>query len=102
MFAKLIISLIFLSNLTFAQSTKCESDTTINKIEFLKLKQMISECDDEMKQSLTQIKALEISIDVYKKRIQSLEDMLINRKNWDIKKCPKFKKRKKKSLQKFS
>jgi hypothetical protein len=96
------ILLILLSTITiFAQSQKCENDTLVNRIEFLKMRQIIEDCNDAQMGAITQIKTMEISIDVYKKRIKFLEDLLINREKFNIKKCPKFKKKKRRS-QKFT
>jgi hypothetical protein len=91
------ITLIFLFfSLSLASQKSCDSDTTINKIEFLKLKSLNQDCSDEITNYTIQMKSMEISLQAYKKRLAFLEDLLINRERYKIKKCPTFKKNKKK------
>jgi hypothetical protein len=86
---------LFLSLSLFAQKN-CENDTIVSKIEFLKLKSLNQDCDEEISNYATQLKAMEINLQVYKKRMEFLEDLLINREKNNIKKCPTFKKNRKK------
>lgn len=93
---KYIIIIFLFFSISLSAQKNCENDTTINKIEFLKLKSLNQDCSEEITNYVTQLKAMEISLQVYKKRLEFLEDLLINREKYTIKKCPKFKKNKKK------
>jgi hypothetical protein len=100
------IILFFLSaiKITQGQVISCNNDTTVNRMEFLRLKQLVQDCDDEMKQRLHRENQYEDLINVQQKRIKFLEDLVVNREDWIVKKCPKFKKTKKRRRlsQKFS
>jgi hypothetical protein len=90
----LTLLFLFLSISVFAQKN-CESDTTINKFELLKLKSLNQDCSEEISRYTNTIEKLEKSLSVYQKRIKFLEDLVIHREKYKIKKCPTFKKNKK-------
>jgi hypothetical protein len=90
----LTLLFLFLSLSVFSQKN-CENDTTINKFELLKLKSLNEECDEETSRYIDNIKQLEKTLTIYQKRIKFLEDLVIHRERFKIKKCPTFKKSKK-------
>ena len=84
---------LFLIFITFnLYGQKC--DTIINKTDYNKLLYLVNECDEEISNYQSKIKSLEIINKNNQQRIKFLEEMLINREKFIIKKCPKFKKRK--------
>lgn len=84
---------LFLIFITFnLYGQKC--DTIINKTDYNKLLYLVNGCDEEISNYQSKIKSLEIINKNNQQRIKFLEEMLINREKFIIKKCPTFKKRK--------
>lgn len=84
---------LFLIFITFnLYGQKC--DTIVNKTDYNKLLYLVNGCDEEISNYQSKIKSLEILNKNNQLRIKFLEEMLINREKFIIKKCPKFKKRK--------
>ncbi len=84
---------LFLIFITFnLYGQKC--DTIVNKTDYNKLLYLVNGCDEEISNYQSKIKSLEIINKNNQQRIKFLEEMLINREKFIIKKCPKFKKRK--------
>lgn len=85
--------------LHFNLYSQIECDTMINKTEFRKLVYLVNECDEEVSDYQERINQLENSLKVYQQRIRFLEELIISRENFKIKKCPRLSKKRKK--QKF-
>ena len=84
---------LFLIFITFnLYGQKC--DTIVNKTDYNKLLYLVNGCDEEISNYQSKIKSLEIINKNNQQRIKFLEEMLINREKFTIKKCPTFKKRK--------
>jgi protease II len=81
---KITLILLFLSFSIFAQKN-CESDTTINKYELLKLKSLNQECGEEVLRYINTINQLEKTLIASQKRLKFLEDMIIHRERYKIK-----------------
>ena len=86
---KQLILILFTLNL---YGQKC--DTLVNKTDYNKLLYLVNGCDEEISNYQSKIKSLEISNKNNQQRIKFLEEMLINREKFIIKKCPTFKRRK--------
>lgn len=85
--------------LHFNLYSQIECDTLVNKTEFRKLVYLVNECDEEVSDYQERINRLENSLKVYQQRIRFLEELIISRENFKIKKCPRLSKKRKK--QKF-
>ena len=94
----LILLLFFLYSINSFSQIKC--DTLVNKSEFLRLEYLTQDCDESISNYKKEISELEKKLQLYQKRILVLEEILINRERFQIKKCPKFKSRKKPKFRK--
>jgi hypothetical protein len=96
---KYIIFLLF-PIITFGQ-TECKSDTLINRMEYLRLIQLTKDCNDEISNYIRKINNLESVVTKQRNNILILEELLINREKFIIKKCPTFKRKKSKRRSKI-
>ena len=82
--------------LHFNLYSQIECDTLVNKTEFRKLIYLVNECDDEVSNYQEKINKLEYLTTVQQQRIRFLEELIISRENFKIKKCPRLSKKRKK------
>jgi hypothetical protein len=88
-----IFFLFVLTSKGFGQA-KC--DTLINKTDYLKMMYIINECNTGSEAYSEKIKILENTVQYYSQRIRFLEDLILSREKYTIKKCPNFRKKKRK------
>lgn len=86
---KILFLLLFLIPAIAFSQAKC--DTIVNRNDYLKLVYLVKDCDEEVKIHQEHINSLERKIYLYQKRISVLENLIIEREKFKIKKCPKFK-----------
>jgi hypothetical protein len=96
---KLIVFSLFMVTLNLYGQNKC--DTLINKTDYLKLMYIINECNLDSEAYSQKIQVLEGTVKYYSQRIQFLEDLILNRDKYTLKKCPNFKKKKKTNVGRF-
>lgn len=95
-----ILPILILLHFNLYSQTEC--DTLVNKTDFRKLIYLVNECDDEVTLYQKRIQTLESTLNFQQQRIKFLEELIINRERFRIKKCPKFSKKRKKPKFKIS
>lgn len=90
-------NLIFLAFLviTFPGYGQTKCDTIISKTDYLKMLYVLNQCNTDAEAYSEKIKILENTLQYYSQRIRFLENIILDREKYTIKKCPKFKKKKK-------
>ena len=88
-----IIPILILLSLNLYSQTEC--DTLVNKSDFKKLIYLVNECDDEVSEYQKKINRLELTLLQQQQRVKFLEDLIINRHKFNLKKCPKLSKKSK-------
>ena len=90
---KLIVFTFFAITVSGYGQTKC--DTIISKTDYLKMLYVLNQCNTDAEAYSEKIKMLENTLQYYSQRIRFLENVILDREKYTIKKCPKFKKKKK-------